>query len=207
MNDGGVYDNMADQWEQGMEKRAQRIPDGVPQEAAEELVVVNASKGLGWSDYPKSAVVSEVSGLSRTIDILYDVSTAHRRTALIARFRASADLGKGLRGALVHISQSPYDVAKSFSTRSDAAGDRARKALQALGTLARGEDDWKALARSNPGVPTTLGKLGPSVTADLLEHAWVLTAVNVYVVLGYGEAVIDNLAALANRQRFEALCA
>ena len=91
--------------------------------------------------------------------------------------------------------------------RTGSAPAYARTALAALGTLERGPDAWEALARSNPRVPTTLGALEPSVTADLLEHAWVLAVVNVYVVLGHGEGVIRNLAALANRERFEALCA
>ena len=205
VNDGGVYDNMADQWEQGMDGRDDRVAPSV-QAPAEELVVVNAGKAMGWSPFPTSSLKHEFSGLTRTIDILYDVSTSHRRQAMIARFRAAAELGEGLTGALVHVAQSPFRVPTRYQMRSDEAGERARTALAALATLGRDAAGWDALTRSNPGVPTTLGALGASVTADLLEHAWVLTVVNVYVTLGYGEDLIRNLAAGADRARFEALC-
>jgi len=204
VNDGGVYDNMADQWEQGIGPRLARI--GPVQEPAEQLVVVNAGKALGWSPYPKSSLANEVGGLVRTVDILYDVSTSHRRQAMVARFQASAALGRGLQGALVHIAQSPYDVPLRFQGSQDAAGARARTALAVLDTLGRTAAGWDALARSNPKVPTTLGALTVPTTADLLEHSWVLTVVNLYVILGHGEDVIADLAARADRSRFEALC-
>jgi hypothetical protein len=204
VNDGGVYDNMADQWEQGIGPRLARV--GPLQEPAEQLIVVNASKALGWAPYPKSSLRNELSGLTRTIGILYDVSTAHRRQALVARFMASTSLRRGLTGALVHIGQSPYDVPSRFEGAQDETGARARTALAALATLGRSAPDWDALVRSNPKVPTTLGALGVRVTAELLEHAWVLTVVNLYVILGYGEEVVADLAARADSSRFEALC-
>ena len=204
VNDGGVYDNMADQWEQGLGRRLARV--GSVQEPADELVVVNASKALDWTPYPESSLGNEVGGLARTVDILYDVSTSHRRSAMIARFMASAKLGTGLRGALVHIAQSPYDVPMSFKDAHDEAGVRARVALVALATLKRSEKGWEELAQANAKVPTTLSALTVSVTADLLEHAWVLTVINLYVILGYGEQVVADLASRAARERFEALC-
>jgi len=203
-NDGGVYDNMADQWEQGFQPRVARV--GRVQEPAQELVVVNASRSMQWAAYPTSSFAHEISGVTRTGSILYDVSTSHRRQALVARFRASKALGTGLRGALVNVAQSPYDVPRAFQHDKGEAGGRARVAMGALSTLARSEDDWKSLARSNSGVRTTLGALTVPVTADLLEHAWVLAVVNIYVLLGYGTDVIEDLARLAGRRRFEMLC-
>ncbi|MCA1705070.1 MAG: hypothetical protein LC808_18135, partial [Actinobacteria bacterium] len=179
---------------------------GGVQQAAEELVVVNASRSLQWNDYPTSGLAHEIGALSKTGSILYDVSTSHRRQAMLARFRASEALGKGLRGALVNIAQSPYDVPHAFENNTGDSGQRAQAALKALGTLGRTEDQWKALAQSNSGVRTTLGTLTVPVAADLLEHAWVLTVVNVYVILGYGKAVIDDLASRGERARFERLC-
>ena len=85
VNDGGVYDNMADQWEQGYRDRAARTgapldPDG----AADLLVVVNAGKSAGWSPWKAGRLLSDVPGLMRTIDVLYDVSTSNRRKRLVS---------------------------------------------------------------------------------------------------------------------------
>ncbi|MGH9224802.1 MAG: hypothetical protein ACRD2W_13735 [Acidimicrobiales bacterium] len=203
LNDGGVYDNMADQWEQGLEARRDRI--GPVQEAAEELVVVNASRSLAWRPYGKGLFANELAGVTKTGSILYDVSTSHRRQALIARFNAASRLG-GLQGALVNIAQSPYTVPGKFRQNPNEAGERARIALDALKTLGRTKAEWQQLALENARVKTTLAALTPPVTAALIEHAWVLTVVNLYVILGYGADQIANLATLGAPARFEALC-
>lgn len=206
VNDGGVYDNMADQWEQGYESRARRLPD-LPelQRRADVLLVVNASKALGWSGLPKAnRIAAEVRSLTRTIDILYDVSTSHRRQGLIDRFEAEGRL----RGALVHIAQSPFVVPNAFlkKKRDPQAQARAREALDFLADIGAREDEWEERAARNAGVKTTLAALGPQVTADLLEHAYLLTTVNAYVILGLGSLPRgpSDTGPFA-RSRFEAL--
>ena len=47
--------------------------------------------------------------------------------------------------------------------------------------------DWKSLARKTSGVPTTLAPLGLDITAALLEHGYMLTLINLYVLHGLGE--------------------
>ena len=87
VNDGGVYDNMADQWEQGMDDRTERLGQSV-QDPATHLVVANAGKALGWQPMKRTGPLSrEVRSLGRTVDILYDVTTSHRRQGLVRRFR------------------------------------------------------------------------------------------------------------------------
>ncbi len=204
LNDGGVYDNMADQWEQGYDPRAKRLhldPDG----GATELIVVNAGKAMGWKTMrPGRSLVGEAGALKRTVDILYDVSTAHRRQGLVRRFGTSDLLGGGLHGALVHIARSPFYTPQQFGSSPDP--DRRARAAEALGFLsALGADEaaWEQRALASPDVATTLGALGAATTVDLFEHAYYLTRINVYVILGRGE--LAGHEAEFRRARFEAL--
>lgn len=205
LNDGGVYDNMADQWEQGYQRRCRRVPDlEQVQPRADVLVVVNASKALGWNPLRRvRGLPAEVRGLTRTVDILYDVSTSHRRQGLTTRFSSSrsGDLG----GCLVHIAQSPFAVAKAFAARGEGvAAERAREALAFLASLGADETAWERRAEHSPRVPTVLSAVSVEAAADLLEHAFLLTALNTYVVLGLGRLPAVERC---RRQRFEALVA
>lgn len=201
VNDGGVYDNMADQWEQGYDGRAERLSLIDLQPRADVLLVANASKAMSWSPLARgSRVAAEVQSLTRTVDILYDVSTSHRRQALVDRFGADGRLS----GALVHIAQSPFNVPRAFSKIGNE--DQRRRAQEALDLLERLDADpraWARRARADAGVRTTLAALTAPVAADLLEHAYLLTRVNAYVVLGLGD-LPDDLAPF-RRARFEAL--
>lgn len=204
VNDGGVYDNMADQWEQGFAERLKRLPElAEAQGAADELLVVNAGKALGWLPLGRtSAVGREARGLARTINILYDVTTSHRRQAIVRRFEAASGR-RDLRGALVHIAQSPFDIPKAFARSPDPLQrGRAGEALAFLATIGAAEGDWERRAQESPKVPTVLRALGP-VAVDLLEHAYLLATVNTYVILGLGDLSDPSRF---ERSRFEALC-
>ena len=61
---------------------------------AELLIIVNAGKSAGWSPWKGGQMLSDLPGLARTIDILYDVSTSHRRK----RFVSTAGRGRFRRG-------------------------------------------------------------------------------------------------------------
>jgi hypothetical protein len=205
LNDGGVYDNMADQWEQGYDERVERLR--LPRDGgADQLLVVNAGKAMGWQTLRLGFVRQEVVGLTRTIDILYDVSTSHRRNALVRRFGSSEALGSRpqLQGAFVHIAQSPFHVPRRFLQSPDPdQRHRAAQAIKFLGRIGADVDTWGKRADANARVKTTLGALGPSVTADLLEHAYLLTRINVYVILGRGQ--LDAAEPECARSRFEEL--
>jgi len=203
VNDGGVYDNMADQWEQGYRDRAAR--DGSPladDGGAELLVVVNAGKSAGWTPWRAGRLLSDVKGLTRTIDILYDVSTSHRRK----RFVSSADIsgsGSGGQGSLIHITTSPLAVIGRFAARGD-AGQKERAAAARPLVLALADDDqWHAAAEANASVKTTLGRLGVDDVARLVWHSYVLTWINLWVVHGVAPPPDPGRVSLA---RFTQLC-
>ena len=190
--DGGVYDNMADEWEYGFASRKKSWPgvlDAQPHAAA-LLLVANASGG--WNEIKPikgRGVRLELAGVLRSKDVQYDVSTAHRRRALAALFRDHD--AKTPDGAFVQVSASPYDVAEQFGTRSGwAPDDRSRRADEVRAFLdGQGytQAEWTSTVRKTSGVPTTLAPLGRDITAALLEHGYVLTMVNMYVLHGLGE--------------------
>ncbi len=204
--DGGVYDNMADQWARGMGSRLQRhLPRGLQVRSADELIVVNSSAGLDWGRLRglRLPAVGELLTLLRDKSVLYDNGNSLRREALVSAFKA-AEAGSGsLHGALVHIPQSPFLVPHRFAERSDAAAERAGAALAAL-TESGGEEAerrWAKVASKNSRVATTLCRLDVATASRLLHHAYVLTMVNLHVILGY------PLLAMPDPGRFDAIAA
>lgn len=186
--DGGVYDNMADQWGSGHEAREHRLPKRYLGRWPTELVVANASSGMVWAPF-KSArlpLVNEVLALLRDKSILYDNTTAHRRRALIERFDMSERLGEGQRGVYVGIEQSPYRVADVWQAAGEPWTDRAvrsREVIRVLDAAGYTRDQWTAIALESETVSTNLSRLGPEVTAQLAHHAYLTAMCNLHVVL------------------------
>jgi hypothetical protein len=189
LTDGGVYDNMGDQWAAGYQGRRSCWPGLSTQRQPEALAVVNASAGLGWapSRPARFPLVGEIAGLLKTKDVLYDQTTAQRRWGLVGRFDRAELEGTGLRGALVHIPQSPYAVIDAFADADSPPwrdrGTRARVALRLFPDTDADRESWQAVADENAAVPTVLSALGEEVAARLLHHAYVLAMVNLHVIL------------------------
>lgn len=200
LSDGGVYDNMADQWFQGYRTRVARLPalGDAAHPPVDLLLVVNASAGWRWRSMGSSPLRSlrELTGLLRAKSIMYDATTSHRRFGLVARFEQAVARGTGMRGALVHIPQSPYRVARAFA--NDADDGRRTRAAEVLDHLgADNEDAWDAATLANTEVDTVLRALGPETTVRLLRHAYTLAMCNAHVLFGWGLLPVPEPAELA----------
>lgn len=185
--DGGVYDNMGDQWAQGISARARRWASLDPALIApDELVVVNASASMSWRSAwsLRLPVAGEILALLRDKDVLYDNGTSVRRQALVARFELAERDGTGIRGALVHIPQSPLVVARAFASSREHP-QRATRARAVLRLFEVDEQEWKQIASQNARFKTTLSRVGEDATARLLYHGYALAMANLHVVLGY----------------------
>lgn len=214
--DGGVYDNMGDQWAQGFAGRVAHRPElaGLAGQPPENLLVVNASGRSGWSAavaLMRLPLLGELVTLLKEKDILYQVGTTNRRSSLIRQFdtvrlvRAlppepqSKDLLNiaGLSGALTHIDSTPWWV--STATQSSAAEQAACDEVTAkLASYA--DQSWIDEARTLSGaVPTTLAKLGRKSATALLWHGYVLTMINLHV---FFDAPLYDLP---SKQRFESM--
>ena len=188
LTDGGVYDNMADQWADGLAGRVQgNAALDIETTSLDELVVANASAGPPWTTVKASwlPIANELSTLSRVKDVQYAVSTSTRRHDLVANWDAAARAGHGVTGALVQIAQSPFEVPDAFAAdnRWPDRAARAREAIAWLGDNEANRAAWATVAEQSRTLPTVLRKLGPEPTARLLWHAYVLAACNLHVLL------------------------
>jgi Patatin-like phospholipase len=185
--DGGVYDNMADEWEYGYASRMRTWPnlDLMQPERASMLVVVNGSGG--WNDTQPVGAGSfalEKAGLLRSQGVQYDVSTSHRRRALYDDFTDDDDR---MKGVFAQITESPYELPKKFAAKGgDERAARAEQAIAALNAAGYTEVAWERVVADTSGTATTLAKLGVDRTVQLFEHGYVLTAVNLFVLHGLG---------------------
>ena len=189
LSDGGVYDNMAEQWPIGVRSRKSRWPtqSDVLKEP-DTLVVVDASGPMRWAAVLRMRIpaIGEVFGLLRIIRVLYDKTTSTRRSALVDRFDRAARSAKGLEGALIMINRSPYSTADSFSKQAETWPERAKRASRVLQLLGdENRKKWADLAGKNSRVKTTLWRLGGDVSANLLCHGYVSAMANLHVILGF----------------------
>lgn len=181
LTDGGVYDNMADQWLVDYGERLARWegPEFEPYRPVitrlaaarpDFLLVANASGALGWRKVWKALVpvIGEAIGLFQVKDVLYDNGASVRRRFLIQRFD-SAPPG----GTLVHIATNPY----SFASRSPAA-------VAWLNDLGITREQWDVVMDRAKAVGTQLWPLGRADTRMLQHAAYVQAAVNLHVRLG-----------------------
>jgi predicted acylesterase/phospholipase RssA len=183
--DGGVYDNMGDEWEYGYPERAKASALLPPDGAANFLLVANAGKDIGWQTFRRAGLlVRELRGLSRDLDVVYDVSTSQRRRTLLRLFREAEDAGVGLVGVIAHVPTSPLDVCAAFNG-DPVRGPRAVETRIALNNM---HEHWTDMATRNGNVPTTLGAISTERTIELILQAATLVTVSGYVVHGLGEA-------------------
>ena len=195
LTDGGVYDNMADEWLLGFGKRtrsfrarAAAIADpelrAVLEAAAERLerrdpdfvVIANASGPLGfrfaWTTFVP--LLGELMGLFRVKSILYDNGHTTRRRLIVDEF-----IDRDLTGILVHISTDPWGViadgrrvgGSGVRERADAAAERLRSTP--------GLDP--ETTRTPAGAGTVLYPLGRGKIANLLQRSYAIACVQAHI--------------------------
>ena len=163
---------------------------------------MNAGKSAGWSPWKAGRLLSDVPGLMRTIDVLYDVSTSNRRKRLVSSVDAS-QVGHGGLGSLVHITTSPLAVIEHFAAQGD-DGQRARAAAtRDVVAAVADRAEWYRIGDANGGVKTTLGRLPLEDVARLVWHSYVLTWTSVWVIHGVGTPPDPSRLSL---DRFRQLC-
>jgi predicted acylesterase/phospholipase RssA len=180
--DGGVYDNMAEQWLVGMATR-RGVPDHV--QRPDTMLIANASASMGIEPVGRMhwPVVGELMALMRDASIMYDNSASIRKRDVVARFDAiAAGAGDaiGLRGCLLDITSDPYGAARAFAD----AASWPERAARAREILKRQPPDWTSDAPFVASVKTNLSRLGVETSARILHHAYTLAAMNLHLLLG-----------------------
>lgn len=186
LGDGGVYDNMGDQWAAGYANRIERLPARYAARQPEQLMVVNSSAPKTWAarGLLRIPVLREFGAISGYQSIEYNNTTSPRRSALIAGFEMAERLGEGMTGTYVGIEQTPYGVADrhiDHPTRRD----RAVAVLHALGADDATRAAWQAEVDANAAVGTQLSRMDPGRVASLVRHGYVVAMCNAHVILGF----------------------
>ena len=205
LTDGGVYDNMGEQWARGYTERIQRCPNlGPGRTAPNQLVVVNASARIPWIPFRRRLIplVGELTALLRVNDVMYINTTNVRRQVIVESFNpADPTKAAGLPSVLVQIAQSPFRVASAYASATTNVGDRAREVLEFLKN-GPSKDEWAKVASDNSAVATSLSKFGIEVTARLIYQGYVVTMCNLHVLFGTDFPLFPEELAI---ERFRAL--
>jgi len=187
LTDGGVYDNMGEQWARGYADRVRRCPNlDNGRIAPNQLVVVNASARIPWDPFHRGLIplIGELAALLRVNNILYINTTNVRRQNIVDSFNpADPTAAAGLPSVLVQISQSPFQVASKFAIGTSSVAERAREVLEFL-KQGPSKDEWSKIASDNSAVGTSLSKFGADVTARLVYQGYVVTMCNLHVLFG-----------------------
>jgi predicted acylesterase/phospholipase RssA len=193
LTDGGVYDNMGEQWARGYAERIERCPNlKAGRTPPNQLVVVNASARIPWIPFRRRLMplLGELLALVRVMNVMYINTTNVRRQVIVDSFNpADPTAASALPSVLVQITQSPFRVAKKFAEGKFAQGttpvaDRARRVLEFLKKGPDSEEEWSKIASDNSAVATSLNKIGPEVTARLIYQGYVVTMCNLHVLFG-----------------------
>jgi hypothetical protein len=206
LTDGGVYDNMGEQWARGFAERMRRCaPLAQGRIPPNQLIVVNASARIPWNPFRRRLIplVGELMALLRVNDILYINTTNVRRQVIVDSFNpADPTKAASLPSVLVQIAQSPFRVASAFATGQSPVGDRAREVLQFLQSGGPSKDEWSKIASDNSTVATSLSKFGAEVTARLIYQGYVVTMCNLRVLFGLDFPLFPEALSI---ERFRAL--
>jgi len=189
VSDGGVYDNLADQWPIEVRSRKRRWPNySDALKVPHQLVVVDASGPMRWASIRRLRIplIGEIFALLRIIKVLYDKTTTTRRKSLFNQFDRGSQDSKGLEGAFIMINRSPYWTASYFAETNDEWPERSERAAHILRILGdKNRDQWDLITEQNRRIKTTFWRLGVDVSANLLIHGYVSAMANLYVILGF----------------------
>jgi len=170
--DGGVYDNMADQWFVGLDRRRQRWsgPNDELIPAVDDLIVANASTGWTWRPMGALALrihpFRETAALGRVTSVLYNTVGRRRRAHLVDTWRCDPDH----RGAFVEVDDDPIERAAPH------LADRVRAIAP--------EGGWAALVERSRTYPTVLRQIPFRPAMEILWHAYIVTALSADRFLG-----------------------
>ncbi len=187
LTDGGVYDNMGDEWARGFAKRITWWKELVHgRTPPNQLVVVNSSARVPWSPFRRRFIplIGEVLALLRVMDVMFINTTNVRRQVIFDSYNpADPEKASMLPSVLVQISQSPFLVPDSYAKETAPVGQRARDVLDFL-SAGPSREAWAQIARDNSAVATTLSKMGADVSARLIYQGYVVMMCNLHVFFG-----------------------
>jgi hypothetical protein len=182
--DGGIYDNMADQWLLGLEARREKwlsdfgrsYADMLPR--VDQYLVVNSSPGWKWRFMSKlpnwcARLLNEAAPLARAQSIMYNTVGRQRREHLGTLWW----LAHRGEGTFVETNDNPFEAAEK-------AAEKCPQVLDLVRRLGKTDQDWRCLVKRNASYPTVLRRIPAEEARGILWHAYVCTAVATVLYLG-----------------------
>ena len=193
LTDGGVYNNMGDQWIVDLKKRKEKIPVDVCNSIheADEVIVVNSTARLKNSPlkwHHRFPVLREFTLFYRIICAMFDQTTTTRRKRLFSIFEDSLMKNEGMKGVMVMLEQTPYEVLYHFNkTTEQNFYCQRQRALNVLKTMPEKtcSEHWNRVREKSLKAPTTLRTIKEEFAQNLVYHSFVLAMINTHVILGY----------------------
>ena len=167
--DGGVYDNMADQWFVGMSNRRQRWPAELAEKLSDvdDMLIANASTGWTWRSFGglalRSRELQELTALGRIQSVMYNTIGRRRRAHLLDYWRAHRP---NEQGTFVEVNDDPTE--------------RASADLAERVTAIAPPGGWAALVEQTRTYPTVLRRIDQPTAVGILWHAYVMTALSAH---------------------------
>jgi hypothetical protein len=167
--DGGVYDNMADQWFIGMSSRRARWPAELARTLpeADDILIANASTGWIWRGFGGLALwireLRELAALGRIQSAMYNTIGRRRRAHLLDYWKVRS---RNERGTFVEVNDNPSDRASA-------------ELMERIAAIAPAEG-WATLVERSRTYPTILRRIDRPTAVGILWHAYLMTELSVH---------------------------
>jgi hypothetical protein len=178
--DGGVYDNMADQWFIGLDRRRQRWGETdsrlIP--PFEDLIVANASTGWEWKPFGQGSqkgLSGEIAAFSRVNSLFYNTIGRRRRAHLMDWWASEKPkpLDERVRGVTVEVNDNPVG-------RGTPILEQRLTQIEPTGLTYGGNGEelagWPALVEQSRSYPTVLRRIREPDASYIMWHAYLVTA-------------------------------
>jgi hypothetical protein len=191
LTDGGVYNNMGEQWIVGLPERKKRASN-IKEVAfdADIIILVNSTAGIKhtpMSWFNKIPLLGEVTMFYRIVCSLFDQTTTTRRKKLFTDFKDALITGKGTRGIMVMLEQTPFQMLDWMKNTTEPELEQQReRTISVLDKLPKNyREEWNTIKEISLKTGTTFKVINQLIAENLLYHSFIVAMINAHVILGF----------------------
>jgi hypothetical protein len=179
------------QWIVGLQERKERSPE-IKKVAldADIIILVNSTAGIkntpmSWFD--KIPLLGEGTMFYRIVCSLFDQTTTTRRKTLFTDFKNDLIAGKGTRGIMVMLEQTPFQMLDGMKNTTEPELEKQReRAISVLDKLPKDyRKEWDAIKETSLNTGTTFRVINQLTAENLIYHAFIVAMINAHVILGF----------------------
>jgi hypothetical protein len=191
LTDGGVYNNMGEQWIVGLQERKERSSD-IKKAAfdADIILLVNSTastKNIPMSWFDKIPLLGEGTMFYRIVCSLFDQTTTTWRKTLFTDFKNALMTGKGTRGIMVMLEQTPFQILDWMKNTTEPELEKQReRTIAVLDKFPKDyRKEWDTIKETSLNTGTTFRVINQWTAENLIYHAFVVTMINAHIILGF----------------------